>query len=99
MKNKQAPYQTLAEMSRNDYYTKGNLLDCSHHQDYCKFIGIDLSRQPSTSIPQQINFIEKSKDYDATMFFYAEKQQKTILNFIFISKLYICSLYLLNVTE
>ena len=32
-------------------------------------------------------------------FFIAEKQQKTILNFIFISKLYIYSLYLFNVTE
>ena len=34
------------------------------------------------SIPQQINFVEKLEEYDsATMFFIAEKQQKTILNF------------------
>ena len=34
------------------------------------------------SIPQQINFIVKLEGDDgATMFFIAEKQQKTILNF------------------
>ena len=34
------------------------------------------------SIPQQINFVGKiEKDNGATMFFIAEKQQKTILNF------------------
>ena len=34
------------------------------------------------SISQQINFIGKLEDDDdATMFFIAEKQQKTILNF------------------
>ena len=34
------------------------------------------------TIPQQINFTGKlEKDDSATMFFIAEKQQKTILNF------------------
>ena len=43
------------------------------------------------SIPQQINFVGKiEKDNGATMFFIAEKQQKTIPNF---------SLDLLIVTE
>ena len=68
-----------------------NLLDYSYHQNYYKIIGIDLSRQANTSIPQQINFIGKLEEGgDATMFFIAEKQQKTFLNF---------SLDSLNVTE
>ena len=65
------------EMSRNNYYLTGNLLDY-----YYKLIGIDLSRQTNTSIPQKINFTGKlEKDDGATMFFIAVKQQKTILNF------------------
>ena len=69
-------------MSRNDDYTTGNLLDYLYHQKYYKLIGIDLSRQTNTSIPQQINFVGKLEEDDgATMFSIAEKQQKTILNF------------------
>ena len=53
-----------------------------HHQKYYKLIGIDLSRQKNTNIPQQINFIGKLGEYDdATMFSIAEKQQKNILKF------------------
>ena len=69
-------------MSRNDDYTAGNLLDYLYHQNYHKLLGIDLSRQTSTNILQQINFTEKLEEDDgATMFFIAEKHQKTILNF------------------
>ena len=47
-----------------------------------KLIGIDLSRQTNTSIPQQIYFVGKLEEDDgATMFSITEKQQKTILNF------------------
>ena len=42
-------------MSRNDDYTTGNLLDFSSNQNYYKRIGIDLTRQTNTSIPQKIN--------------------------------------------
>ena len=44
-------------------------------------IGIDLSREANTRILQQIDFVGKLEEDDgATMFFIAEKQQKTILN-------------------
>ena len=70
------------ERSRNDDYTTGHLLDYLYHQNYYKLIGIDFSRQKNTNIPQQINFTGNLKEDDgATMFFIAEKQQKTILNF------------------
>ena len=69
-------------MSRNNDYTTGNLLEYLYHQKYYKLIDIDLSRQTNTSIPQQINFKGKlDEDDGVTMFFIAEKQQKTILNF------------------
>ena len=82
VKNKQKVYEKLTEMSRNDNYTTGNLLDYLYHQKYYKLIGTDLSRQTNTSIPQQINFVEKLEEDDgATTIFIAEKQQKIILNF------------------
>ena len=68
------------EMSKNDDYTTGNLLDYLYHQNYYKLIGVYLSRQ--ANISQQINIVEKLEEDDgATIFFIAEKQQKTILNF------------------
>ena len=69
-------------MSRNDDYTTRNLLDYLYRQKFNKTIGIDLSRQTNTSIPQQINFVGKLDDYDGVkMFFIAEKQQETNLKF------------------
>ena len=70
-------------MSKNDDYITGKLFDFLQHQNYYKLIGVDLSRQTNTNIPQQINFTGKLEDDGATMFFIAEKQQKTILNFSF----------------
>ena len=68
-------------MSRKDNYATGNLLDFLYHQKCYKLIGINLSWQTNTSIPQQINFIGKLVvDNGATMFLIAEKQQKAILN-------------------
>ena len=73
-------------MTKNDNCTTENLLDYLYHQNYYKLIGIDLSRQTNTSIPQQINSMGKlEEDNGATMFSIAEKQQKTILNFSLVS--------------
>ena len=77
IKNKQEAYEKLVEMSRNDEYTTGNLLNFLYHQNYYKLISIDLSKQKNPSIPQQINFRKNLEEGDdATMFFIAEKQQK-----------------------
>ena len=82
VKRKQEAYEELIEISRNDDYTAGNLLHYLYHQRYYKLIGIDLSRQTNTNIPQHLNFPEKlEEDNDATMFFINENHQKTILNF------------------
>ena len=46
-------------------------------KNYYKLIGIDLSRQANTNIPQQINFTrELEKDDGGTMFFIPEKHKK-----------------------
>ena len=75
VKNKQEAYEKHIEMSKNNDYTTGNLLDYLYHQNYYKLIGIDLSRQTNTNIPQQTNLIGKlDEDDDAIMFFIAEMQ-------------------------
>ena len=64
-------------MSKNDNYTTGI------YQIFptIKIIGIDLSRQTNTNIPEQVDFVGKfGKDDGATIYFIAEKQHKTILN-------------------
>ena len=69
-------------MPRNKDYPTGNLLDYLHQQTYYKLIGVDLSKQTNTIIPQQISFVEKLEEDDgATMFFVCGNQQKAILNF------------------
>ena len=51
IKNKKEAYEKLVEMSRNDDYTTGNLLDYLFYQKCFKLIDIELSRQTNTSIP------------------------------------------------
>ena len=74
VKNKQKAYEKGIEMSWNDDYTTGNLLDYLYHQKHCKLIGIDLWRQTNMSISQQINFVGKWEDDGSAMFFIAAKQ-------------------------
>ena len=65
-------------MSRNNDFTTENSSGYSCHQNYCRLIGINLSRQISTTVPQQTNLMGKFKKYDGTkMFFVAEKYQKS----------------------
>ena len=76
VKNKHVTYEKLIEMSKNDNYTIGNLLDYLYYQKFYKLIGIDLSRQTNTSTPRQINFVGKLEGNGVTMFFIAEKQHE-----------------------
>ena len=74
-------YEKLIEIPRNDYYTTRNLFN---YQNSYKLIGINLSRQTNTNVPQQINFTGKlEEDYGGTMSFMAEKQQKINSKFFF----------------
>ena len=79
VKNIQEFYEKLVQMSQHDDCTTGNFLYFLYHQNYYKLIGIDLSRQSNTTIPQQSNFTGKlEEDGDATMSFITEKQQKIV---------------------
>ena len=59
VKNKEETYQAFIEMSKNNDYTTGNILDCEYFKDHYKLIAIDLSKQIELENPdlkQQINF-------------------------------------------
>ena len=80
IKDKQEAYEELVEMSKNNHYTKENILHYLHHQNNYKLIGIDLSRQTGNTIPQQINLTRKSEEDSSETIFIDKKQQNNILN-------------------
>ena len=45
VKNKEEAYEAIIEMSKNNDYTTGNLLDYEYFKDYYRLIAIDLSKQ------------------------------------------------------
>ena len=84
VKNKEEAYEAIIEMSKNNAYTTGNLLDYEYFKDHYKLIAIDLSEQTELENPdlkQQINFIGRLEENNATMFFIIEKKEETTFDF------------------
>ena len=82
VKNEEA-YEKIIDMSNNNDYTIGNLLDFGYFKENYKLIAIDLSKQTKLKDPQQISFIGKleNQDHGATMFFIIGKSEETTFNF------------------
>ena len=77
VKNKEETYKKVIELSNNNGYTTGNLLDYKYLSKHYKLIAIDLSKQvelENLDLKQQINSISKLQDDRATMFFIIEKR-------------------------
>ena len=76
IKNKEEAYGKIIEMSKNNDYTTGNLLNYDYFSNHYKLLAIDLSKQielEHRDLNQQINFIGKrEEDDEATMFFIIE---------------------------
>ena len=84
VKNKEEAHEQIIEMSKNNDYTTGNLLDYEYFKDHYKLIAIDLSKQIELGNPelkQQINFIGSLEENNATMFFIIEKKEETTFDF------------------
>ena len=84
VKNKKEAHEAIIEMSKNDNYTTDNLLDYEYFKDHYKLIAIDLSKQIELENPdlkQQINFIGRLEENNATMFFIIEKKEETTFHF------------------
>ena len=75
VKIEEEAYEEIIEMSRNNEYTIGNLLDFAYFKENYRLIAIDVSKQAKLKDPQQINFIGKLENqvHGATMFFIIEK--------------------------
>ena len=84
VKNKEEAYEAIIEMSKNNDYITGNLLNYEYFKDHNKLIAIDLSKQielENPNLKQQINLIGRLEENNATMFFIIEKKEKTTFDF------------------
>ena len=76
VKNKEGAYEAIIEMSKNNEYTTGNLLDYEYLKDHYKLIEIDLSKKIELENPdlkQQINFIRRlEENNEETTFKFSE---------------------------
>ena len=84
IKTEEETYEKIIDISRNNEYTTGNLLDYDYFKKYYKLIAIDLSKQQvlqeNEDLIQQINFIGKLEEA-ANVFIIIEKKEPTILEF------------------
>ena len=83
VKHEEEAYEKIIDMSNNNDYTTGNLLNFAYFKEKYKLIAIDLSKQTKSKDLQQINFIGKleNQDHGATMFFIIDKSEITTFNF------------------
>ena len=76
-------YEKIINISRNNEYTTGNLLDYDYFQKYYELIATDLSKQQvlqeNEDLIQQINFIGRLTE--TAVFIIIEKKEHTILEF------------------
>ena len=84
IKTEEEAYEKIIDISRNNEFTTGNLLDYDYFKKYYKLIAIDLSKQQvlqeNEDLIQQINFIGKLEEA-ANVFIIIEKKENTILEF------------------
>ena len=84
VKNKETAYEKFIDISKNNDYPTGNLLDYEYFSKHFKLIAIDLSKWielENSDLKQQIESIGKLEDHRAAMFFIIEKSKKTAFEF------------------
>ena len=84
IKTEEEAYEKTIDISRNNEYTTGNLLDYDYFKKYYKLIAIDLSKQQvsqeNEDLIEQINFIGRLTER-ANVFIIIGKKEHTILEF------------------
>ena len=82
IKNEEEAYEKIIDMSNNNDYTTGNLLDFAYYKENYRLIATDLSKQTKLKDPQQISFIGKLlRNTGATMFFIIKKSEELTFDF------------------
>ena len=78
IKTEEEAYEKIIDISRNNKYTTGNLLDYDYFKKYYKLIAIDLSKQQvlqeNEDLILQINFIGRLTEA-ANAFIIIEKKR------------------------
>ena len=78
IKTEEEAYVKIIDISRNNEYTTGNLLDYDYFKKYYKLIAIDLSKQQvlqeNEDLIQQMNFIGRLENA-ANVFIIIEKKK------------------------
>ena len=81
IKTEEEIYEKIIDISRNNEYATGNLLDYDYFKKYYKLIAIDLSKrqvsQENEDLIQQIDFIGRLTEA-ANVFIIIEKKEHTI---------------------
>ena len=84
IKTEEEAYEKIIDISGNNEYTAGNLLDYDYFKKYYKIIAFHLSKQQvlqeNKNLIQQINFIGRLTEA-ANVFIIIEKKEQTILEF------------------
>ena len=84
LKTEEEACEKIIDISRNNEFMTGNLLDYDCFKKYYKLIAIDLSKQQvlqeNENLVQQINFIGRLEEA-ANVFIIIEKKENTILEF------------------
>ena len=81
IKTEEEAYEKIIDISRNNEYTTGNLLDYDYFKKHYKLIAIDLSKQQENEdLIQQINFTGRLENA-ANVFIIIEKKENNILEF------------------
>ena len=84
IKTEEEAYEKIIDISRNNEYTTGNLLDYDYFNKYYQLIAIDLSKQQvlqeNEDLIQKINFIGRLEEA-ANVLILIEKKKHTILEF------------------
>ena len=84
IKTEEEAYEKIIDISRNNEYTTGNLLDYDYFKKYYKLIAIDLSKQQvwqeNEDLIQQINFVGRLTEA-ANVSIIIERKEHTISEF------------------
>ena len=84
IKTEEEADEKIIDISRNNEYTTGNLLNYDYFKKHYKLIAIDLSKQQvlqeNEDLIQKINFIGRLENA-ANVFIIIEKKENTILEF------------------
>ena len=84
VKNKEKGYEQIIEMSKNNDYTTGNLLDYEYFKDHYQLIAIDLSKPielENFDLKQKINFTAKLEEIMQQCSLLLRKKKKPLLIF------------------